>query len=1417
MQTKIFKTAFTLGLFIIGVFWFTTAQSVPAEFYPNYTIQTDWNKIQEHFVQIEAAQRIWATISSEIFKELNTRFKVVFPAFPQDYNFKVIYEQCIQLSSSLSDNYSETIFQGFMNNCYKPLNQTIGKINSQFTVKANATRSPANGSAPLTVTFDARTSKDPSNETIPSKNFFWYYRDNRGIDRVIGIGNVINYTFEEAGNYTVHLTVRSSNVNIKGILDGEMNLTVDVAPRAANIVVYANTIRLDRNRAIKIWTQEAKKGVIIDGTATMPTGGRKIQSHRREITNRDGFKFSKEGNGNPGHINVPFNGNGEYIVKLTTTDNENNIVSESFSITVSDPVAIIKQTPTEGTTSTTFSFDASSSYSLTSRLKLYTREIFDSNGDKIDTFQGKSIKKQFTRPGNYMVKLTIEDELWQTNVDTQEIYVESSTPIPQFTITPTNKREQPSEFHLDATSSTDIDVVNGYDSLEYKRDFSSPNVSTIIATEENNKKVVVQFDEIGTHTIKLTVTDTFGKSASIERQVNVTSTLRPELNVIPNAITWGKNVSFSITTNKPIINYQWDFWDGDRRTNQENEMKHIYQKVGIYNVNVIVFDNAGNSNSVTQKVFIGETWFPIAAFRIRNSNSFYLQTNEICNVEENWVTTNYPAFNIDRYQNITIDPSISVNSKGTNVGLSFYFQPKYEEIYKQNSFSHRFNEIGCQFIDLTVDDTSIGKQDHARIWFKVKNALPTLKNLTISFPQYGNESWIWFQENNVQNVLDPGGSDSANLIIKVTAVNAIDPDGTIAYFKRFYHPKDNPNKILETRITPSNIPYTFFTLPREAGEFMFWVTMYDNDGGVQSSTDIIGNGPTIFFPPTNNNPDIPIVTLRSDKQTVNVGDTVTFEVIAKVTSDSQDFLTNRSIWYDFEGDGERDLITTKDRVTHTYTTPNEKGYLPKAAVIYRGYKGIWEGNLVIVKNGIKPILTFNTIGNIAIFRDLSVGNIVYRQICFDKQECAVGNNQYKKTHLAPGTSDLTFSQSTPITENRVFIQKYPTLGTHGATIHLKSSQGIEVNNEYQVTLSNNYTNWRITSGINLITIPETSFNNSTPEIYVAKTIENSILFYVNYEHEGRCFIDTDISIDSDRDGKSDNDQDIPCNTLYFKKYEPQFENIIGRLQFDYNGQFVFKNFNVIFEGFDTIMDQNNLLIYQDITTLINGIEDTSIWNADLKHLLDILRKNLLDRNQTTSNVIALENHISESPIYIDEGQKELLNSVISRLTNADTISAMGGTIYDQAKNEILATLPTNLRTEIEIMFTNFEAEADNLDNDGKKEKLTAILNHIANNADAHQIDRNDIDGIFLKEICRILDYYTITSQACHPDSVVTTPEIPLETPTTPSSGGMPTWLKVILRIVFWGIVIIGWVIVFFAVKAKLNAEAEAEDNENEEG
>ncbi len=78
-------------------------------------------------------------------------------------------------------------------------------------------------------------------------------------------------------------------------------------------------------------------------------------------------------------------------------------------------------------------------------------------------------------------------------------------------------------------------------------------------------------------------------------------------------------------------------------------------------------------------------------------------------------------------------------------------------------------------------------------------------------------------------------------------------------------------------------------------------------------------GPLVVFPPDTNQPDIPSVTLRIDNSNTEIGEEVTFEVISKIYSQKPDFEQERVIQYDFNGDGEYDLTTKKNKVTYVYT------------------------------------------------------------------------------------------------------------------------------------------------------------------------------------------------------------------------------------------------------------------------------------------------------------------------------------------------------------------------------------------------------------------------------------------------------------------------------------------------------------------
>ena len=109
-------------------------------------------------------------------------------------------------------------------------------------------------------------------------------------------------------------------------------------------------------------------------------------------------------------------------------------------------------------------------------------------------------------------------------------------------------------------------------------------------------------------------------------------------------------------------------------------------------------------------------------------------------IDENYI--------IDRYAKITIDPSKSVNTKWTSNGLQYVFEKEsvlwVDQAKIANQFTTSFNEEGCHYVDFTVKDP-LWKQATSTLWFKVKNALPKIKSITLTSPQLSdNSNTIWF-------------------------------------------------------------------------------------------------------------------------------------------------------------------------------------------------------------------------------------------------------------------------------------------------------------------------------------------------------------------------------------------------------------------------------------------------------------------------------------------------------------------------------------------------------------------------------------------------------------------------------------------------------------------------------------------------
>lgn len=1463
---KIVKALSLFGFLVCGmIVSFSTAQvissknsannKVPEYYYANYKFIDDWTAVLDRFTSAKARYSTNQEIPSYEFVKLSKYFDNVFPNLTKDYT--TVYQTCSILAKNLAVDYSYVNMESLMwNSCYKSLQQAITKINSSYTVNPSVAVNPTSWMAPLTVTFDARGSSDPSEETIPEDNFYRYYRDEKWVDRPIWQKQVLNYTFQEPWKFIVHLVVRSSNVD-KWILDWEKNITINVTPKAADILVYANTRKMSKDTPLKIWTMEWEKWVVFDWSLTVPRWWRKISSHRWTITNNwETVYDSKELNGTPGYIHVPIKWNWEFKVTLLTKDNENNTVYQTYSLYVSDPVTIIRQTPVNWDTSTTYNFDWSASYSITSKLSSYFWEIFDANGwdehwDPVKTSNEKKTSINFSslkkRPWNYLVRLTVTDAAPRQNVETSEIYVESTPPTPQFVAVPTKIWTYPSEFTLDASDSMDIDVENGVDSLEYSWSFSSPENVDIISTENDNEKAVVRFNSVGNHRVTLTVTDEYGKSSSVSKVMEIQSVLRPEIEAIPWAITWWKQMKFKSTVNSDkIYEYAWDFGDSSDNASQFiTEANHVYGQKWIYDVTLKVTDSEWNWNSVKERVFIWETDSPIAAYKVMDDKWYYLQPTDYCKVESAWWwITEVLAFPVDRYAKFTINPTYSVNTKWNSAGLQYIFSKQailwQDKVQKINQLSESFSEMWCHYVDLQVSDPNVWKEDKTRIWFNVHNALPVLSHVLLSYPQDTNNSsnMIGFGVQNDNRVAFDCSSTN-NLTIKVTAVNAEDPDGTISRLRFYYYNVDDPDRILEFKDTWINAPYAYFVLPRIWWEFKFWVIVYDNDGGMVDSREYLAGNPSVYFPASCSDADMPNVTLRVSSQSAQVWDEVTYTIVSKLSVNNEDFSANRTFYYDFTWDWVWDLVTKKDSATYQFSEAYEDWITPRAAVEYRRKLWIANGATIYVKNGVKPVLLYNSIWNTVIFRDLSVWVLQQRNLCFEKSECDKWNSAYMKSNRFTGSVELlTWWMKTNITDNDSFLWKYSGYWDHNVQLYLKSKYWIDAQKSYVVKTSNNTSNWRIAPWINMITIPETTFQkiedmdtwkvkDIRAEVFLAKNMDNTLLMYINNENGWTCYIDIDVATDSDGDWNTDNDVDRTCNKLAKIKYNPGYEDVIWRIYFTikddtWKETLTFKNFYVWFEWYVLELDNENLEIYNDITKLIDGIDDSLAENTELKNNLNKLRRNLNNTSEVSALVVAINEQINSWWIRLDSNQADRLESVLSRLSNSDTIEA--GLIlvwmneYEKNKQEILAMIPTSdgyvEHDKIAKMFTEFE-ESGLSSLEDRESMLNKIWETVVDDYKANKWwNENDLTRYF----CNIFTYFEITSEKCgiFAESKIIQDNFEESTSQTNESNGwswFPVWLKIILIVLLWWVLMMVGIIVFFSIKARLNSASENEEDE----
>jgi PKD repeat protein len=90
--------------------------------------------------------------------------------------------------------------------------------------------------------------------------------------------------------------------------------------------------------------------------------------------------------------------------------------------------------------------------------------------------------------------------------------------------------------------------------------------------------MIITAQQPGSYKVKLTVTDQFGQSADVDKDIKVDSSLRPELSVSPVNVQLGNIIDMTAQANKNIALIEWDFGDGTNYKGTETTAQKEYKK-----------------------------------------------------------------------------------------------------------------------------------------------------------------------------------------------------------------------------------------------------------------------------------------------------------------------------------------------------------------------------------------------------------------------------------------------------------------------------------------------------------------------------------------------------------------------------------------------------------------------------------------------------------------------------------------------------------------------------------------------------------------------------------------------------------------------------------------------------------------------
>ncbi|MEM2899402.1 MAG: PKD domain-containing protein, partial [Thermoplasmata archaeon] len=412
-------------------------------------------------------------------------------------------------------------------------------------------------------------------------------------DGMQAFGNPVVHTFAEPGNYTITLTVYDGvNYNSSSI----MITVLDITPPSVSISAPPSA--------------EEDTVVLLDSFGT--------SDNDLSFAINGNFMWTiYDYNGNyvryGRQVTYLFEQPGVYLVVLNVTDSAGNWNESSKYITILD-----KTRPSANISVFSLIVDEDvpilfSALNSTDNVAiLYYEWNF---GDNTGTFSNAEEYHVYSLPGRYIVTLTVRDESWSNAAQIEIIVRDKTPPVILYNV----------ETNIFEDENVNFDASNSYDNSV---DFTTTGCATWnFFDNATNEKVSIKawsftyvFMQPGVYQIELNLSDGSGNFNKTTFVINVKDKTNPNANITLENLTFNEDIPIlfsaeNSTDNVGITAFTWSFGD-ETGIYSGVYVLHEYSKPGIYQVTLIVRDEAGLESIASVVVNVRDVTPPIASIDV---------------------------------------------------------------------------------------------------------------------------------------------------------------------------------------------------------------------------------------------------------------------------------------------------------------------------------------------------------------------------------------------------------------------------------------------------------------------------------------------------------------------------------------------------------------------------------------------------------------------------------------------------------------------------------------------------------------------------------------------------------------------------------------------------------------------------------